>query len=369
MIKAGLYIHIPFCATKCMYCDFYSIADRNESIPRFIKALVKEIEQSSIDSSNWIFDTIFIGGGTPSLLEPNHIESILNALETQFDLSQIKEFTIEANPGEAPYNRLNNFHELGINRLSMGVQTFQPELLQFLTRKHSTQDVFDTFEHARKAGFQNINCDLIYSIPGQTWDMWDKDMSTLIQLNPDHISAYTLTVEKGTDLFHSVNNKSIIMPNNDITGDWFLKTHDYLASNGYSGYEISNFSKPGLECNHNLHYWNIEPYLGFGPSAHSFDGKNRWSNMRHLDGYLGKIELSDSPVSFQEELTPNQIQNEKIGFGLRMTQGIHHELVKKNLLRKSQDKWPDCIQVQNNRIRLTHEGMVFADAIGVDLMG
>ena len=351
-----------------MYCDFYSIADRNDSIPRFINALVYEIERNTIDSSDWIFDTLFIGGGTPSLLEPNYIELILNALNTKFDLSQLKEFTIEANPGEAPLHRLHDFHQLGINRLSMGVQTVQPEVLQLLTREHSIQDVFDTFDNALQAGFNNINCDLIYSIPEQTWDMWEKDMSTLIDLNPDHISAYTLTVEKGTDLFLAVNNKSIIMPNNDMAGEWFLRTHEYLASHGYPGYEISNFSKPGLECHHNLHYWNIEPYLGFGPSAHSFDGNNRWSNIRHLDGYMAKIESSKSPVSFQEKLTPNQIHNEKIGFGLRMAQGIHYELVQNDLLTKSQEKWPGCIQIQGNQIRLTHQGMVFADAIGVDLM-
>lgn len=351
-----------------MYCDFYSITEREESIHRFINALIHEIRRTTVDYSDWKFDTIFMGGGTPSLLKPNDIESILNALDAQFDLSHIHEFTMEANPGEAPLQRLKSYKQLGVNRISIGVQSFQTELLQFLTRKHTPQDVFNTFDYAIKSGYDNINCDLIYSIPGQTWDMWEEDILTLIGLNPTHISAYTLTVEKGTDLFHAVKNKSIIMPKNDLVSDWFLRTHEILENHGYSGYEISNFSKPNYECKHNLHYWNIEPYLGFGPSAHSFDGKNRWANVRHLDGYMEKIESHETPISFYETLTPNQLQNEKIGFGLRMKCGIHRDLVQDETLKKIQEKWAHCICVQDNRISLTSHGMALADAIGVDLM-
>ncbi|MBT3179410.1 MAG: radical SAM family heme chaperone HemW [Candidatus Marinimicrobia bacterium] len=365
---AGIYIHIPFCAIKCMYCDFYSIAEKEDAIPRFVKTIVSEIEQCNVDTTNWNINTIFIGGGTPSLLDSEHIEIILKALQTKYDLSQLSEFTIEANPGEAPKNRLIDFRSLGINRLSIGVQSLEPDILRFLTRIHTVEQVFETFENARSARFDNVNCDLIYSIPGQSWDIWNRDLNKILDLGPEHISAYTLTLEKGTNLFKLVKGKQVKMPNDDKTSKWFLKTHEIFDSRGYPSYEISNFSLRGFECLHNLHYWKIYPYLAFGPSAHGFDGKNRWSNIRHLDGYMDKIESNKSPITFRESLTENQIQNEKIGFGLRMAKGINEKLVDKDILKKAIQKWPNCIHVQNHFIQLTQNGLVFADAISVDLM-
>ena len=209
MKTAGIYIHIPFCAIKCMYCDFYSVADREDAIPKFVKAIIWEIENCPIDVSEWEFDTIFFGGGTPSLLEAKYLDSIFSSLSKKYDISNIEEFTIEANPGEAPKERLIDFNSIGINRVSIGVQTFQPELLKFLTRSHNRDQIFITYDNVRSAGFENVNCDLIYSIPNQTWNMWEEDLKTLIKMNPEHISAYTLTVEKGTDLFSLVNNNEI----------------------------------------------------------------------------------------------------------------------------------------------------------------
>ena len=254
MKTAGIYIHIPFCAAKCNYCDFYSITDSEGIIPRFIKAICKEIEQCSTDTSKWKFDTIFIGGGTPSLIKAREIEKILLSIDNKFSLGNVKELTLEANPGEIPINRLNGLKMLGINRLSIGVQSMQKKLLKFLTRAHSQKDVYKVFDSARSCGFENINCDLIYSIPGQTKKMWIDDLENIIKLGPDHISAYTLTVEKGTDLFKMVKNKMVIMPSENQTGNWFIDTHELLQFNGYSPYEISNFSKPGLQCMYNLHY-------------------------------------------------------------------------------------------------------------------
>ncbi|MEE3188681.1 MAG: radical SAM family heme chaperone HemW, partial [Candidatus Neomarinimicrobiota bacterium] len=313
MKSAGIYIHIPFCAVKCIYCDFYSITDRENSIPRFINAIVKEIETCTVDVSNWKLETIFIGGGTPSLLNGRNIESILNALERKYDLAQIKEWTMEANPGEAPLERLKDFRSLGINRLSMGVQSLEPDLLKFLTRIHSANQVFETYEHARNAGFENINCDLIYSMPGQSWEIWERDLLRVLDLKPDHISAYTLTLEKGTELYQFVKKGQVTMPEEDQTGGWFLKTHGILNSHGYSAYEISNFAKPGMECRHNLHYWRIHPFLAFGPSAHGFNGSNRWGNVRSLDQYLTQIESGNTPISMKESLTQKNLTNELIG--------------------------------------------------------
>ena len=206
MKYAGIYIHIPFCAVKCMYCDFYSITDSEDAIPQFVEAMCWEITNCTIDVSDWEFDTIFIGGGTPSLLKAIHIDGILSCLNKNYDLSNVKEITIEANPGEAPKDRLKDLKSMGINRLSIGVQSLQPQLLKFLTRIHSKEQVFETYNNARLSGFNNINCDLIYSIPNQTLNMWEQDLNTIIKMEPEHISAYALTVEKGTDLFSIVYN-------------------------------------------------------------------------------------------------------------------------------------------------------------------
>ncbi|MBT7043748.1 MAG: radical SAM family heme chaperone HemW [Candidatus Marinimicrobia bacterium] len=358
-----------------MYCDFYSIAEREDSIPRFINAITTEIERCNMDVSDWGIDTIFIGGGTPSLIDGHFIESILTSLQNSFDISSVKEFTMEANPGESPKDRLMDFRSLGINRISMGVQSLEPTLLKFLTRIHSVEQVFETYENARSVGFHNVNCDLIYSIPGQTWDIWERDMERIIELEPNHISAYTLTLEKGTDLFKLVKDKKVTMPEDGQTAEWFLKTHEIMESYGYSSYEISNFSKPKMECQHNLHYWRIHPYLAFGPSAHGFDGQNRWNNSRSMDHYLQQIESNKSPVSMKETLTQKDLLNEMIGFGLRMKEGINLSKIPEKFKNQfsgnlivAEKKWEGCFIQTEKSISLTKTGMVYGDAIGVDLM-
>ena len=375
MESAGIYIHIPFCSVKCIYCDFYSIADRENSIPRFINTIVKEIETCSVDVSNWKLETIFIGGGTPSLLIGSYIESIIKALERKYDLTKIKEFTIEANPGEAPLERLKDYRSLGINRLSMGVQSLEPDLLKFLTRIHSANQVFKTYENARTAGFENINCDLIYSMPGQSWEIWERDLFQVLDLKPEHISAYTLTLEKGTELYQFVKKGEVAMPDEGQTGEWFLNTLGILNSHGYPAYEISNFARPGMECRHNLHYWRIHPYLAFGPSAHGFDGRNRWGNVRSLDQYLTQIESGNTPISMKDSLIQKNLTNELIGFGLRLNEGIDLAQIPERYLNQfntnlesAREKWSDVLIICDSSVSLTKKGMVYTDAVAVDLM-
>ena len=375
MKKAGIYIHIPFCAIKCMYCDFYSIADQNDQIPSFIEALIKEINISKRPQDDIIFDTVFIGGGTPSLIDAKFLEKIISALDKKFDLSNINEFTIEANPGEAPKERLRDFLSLGINRLSIGVQSLHPHLLSFLTRIHDARQVFTTFDNARSVGFENISCDLIYSIPGQTWSMWEKDLRKIISLQPNHISAYTLTVEKGTNLFDLVRNHKVKMPTDDRTGKWFLDTHEILEQSGYPGYEISNFSSANMQCKHNLHYWRIDPYVAFGPSAHGFDGQRRWNNTRSLNNYFQKIKSSEKPVSTIENLSDLDLINEALGFGLRMKEGFSISLIPNQYLKifhkkykKIKKEYPKLIYDKEKRIFLTIKGMLLSDQIIPDLL-
>ena len=375
MRKAGIYIHIPFCAVKCMYCDFYSVADKNDQIPSFIQALIKEIKMSKTLQDDIIFDTIFIGGGTPSLIDAKFLEKIISVLDKKFDLSNVNEFTIEANPGESPKDRLKDFLSLGINRLSIGVQSLHPQLLSFLSRIHNTKQVFSTFDNARSVGFENISCDLIYSIPGQTWSMWKKDLQKIISLQPNHISAYTLTVEKGTTLFDLVRNHRVKMPTDDRTGYWFLNTHKILERGGYPGYEISNFGSTDMQCKHNLHYWRIDPYLAFGPSAHGFDGERRWNNTRSLNNYFQKIKSNEQPVSTIENLSNLDLVNEALGFGLRMKEGFSIALIPKQYLKifskkykLIKEKYPKLIFDRENRIFLTIKGMLLSDQIIPELL-
>ncbi len=375
MQTSGIYAHIPFCKAKCIYCDFYSVSGQDERIDNLVKALISEIEQYSVDTSKWTFDTIFIGGGTPSLLNANQMERIITALNNKYELSNILEFTVEVNPGEASKEKLKDFYSLGINRLSMGVQSFKPELLQFLSRIHSAEDVFRTFQSARDASFENINCDLIYNIPGQSLKDWQNDLDKLTEMNPEHISAYSLTVEQNTKLFELVQNNTIKMPVDELHQQYNDITYTILRNNNFQQYEISNYSKSNRECLHNLHYWKNDKYLGFGPSAHSYDGKKRWNNFNDLNKYISLIENNKSSVESFDNITEIKKINEIIGFGLRMVNGFDLSKIPTDLrksfdktLHHTQIKYHQMIIKENNRIKLTQKGMNFADAIAVELM-
>ena len=375
MQTSGIYAHIPFCKAKCIYCDFYSVSGQDERIDNLVKALISEIEQYSVDTSKWTFDTIFIGGGTPSLLNANQMERIITAFNNKYELSNILEFTVEVNPGEASKEKLKDFYSLGINRLSMGVQSFKPELLQFLSRIHSAEDVFRTFQSARDASFENINCDLIYNIPGQSLKDWQNDLDKLTEMNPEHISAYSLTVEQNTKLFELVQNNTIKMPVDELHQQYNDITYTILRNNNFQQYEISNYSKSNRECLHNLHYWENDKYLGFGPSAHSYDGKKRWNNFNDLNKYISLIENNKSSVETFDNITEIKKINEIIGFGLRMVNGFDLSKIPTDLrksfdktLHHTQIKYHQMIIKENNRIKLTQKGMNFADAIAVELM-
>jgi len=375
MHKAGIYIHMPFCRVKCIYCDFYSVTDKDEFMPIFFDSLIKEIQMCQLNTKNWEIDSIFIGGGTPSLMSSKQLENLIKELDDNFDLSHIKEFTIEANPGEAPEERLKSFKSLGVNRVSMGVQSLNEDLLKFLTRIHGKDEVLKTFKALRKVGFDNINCDLIFNIPNQTLQIWGNDLKDILQLEPEHLSCYSLTVEKGTQLYNYVNSGKVKMPSNDKSSELYRYTQSLMIDYGYEQYEISNWSKPKLECKHNLHYWEIDPCLAFGPSAHGFDGKSRFSNISNLDMYINKIKLSKSPQIQIQELSDKNYSNELIGFGLRIKNGINLNRISDELksnfekiFEKNKDKWGKFLTRENNRLRLTKEGYAFADAVAVDFL-
>jgi len=375
MKTAGIYIHIPFCITKCIYCDFYSVVDRLSIVEKFISALILEIRTCQVDAPDWIFNTIFIGGGTPSLLSAQQLENIIDALSNKFNLNDIVEFTCEVNPGEASKNKLKDFYSLGVNRLSIGVQSFNNDLLKFLSRIHSKDDNYSTFNYARQAGYDNINCDLIYNIPIQSLQDWKNDLELLVALNPEHISAYSLTVEKDTILHNLVEANSIKIPSDDLHKKFNEITLSILEKSNYHQYEISNYAKIGWECLHNLHYWKNDNYLGFGPSAHSYDGIKRWNNFPNIDKYISNSMNGQSPVEKSECLTEIDKFNEIVGFGLRLNQGVDlskFSLSKTLQFRKQLDrmnsKYKNMIVIENDKIKLTPEGMLFADTIAAELI-
>ena len=373
MPKAGIYIHIPFCKTKCIYCDFYSVTKRDDSIEQFVDCLVKEIKLNKNKLSQINFDTIFFGGGTPSVLTEHQIEKILNTLNKYYDLDENIEITLECNPGEISYEKLKFFHQIGVNRLSIGFQSFNEKILKFLGRLHNSEQSIATFNNARKAGFENINIDLIYDIPKQKVKDWKNDLFLGTSLEPEHISAYSLTVEKNTALHSMVKNKTVFMPSEEIDKKMFLETINYLENKNFIHYEISNFSKEHKKCKHNLHYWRLDPYLAFGPGAHGFDGTKRWWNKKSIDYYLNKLENNNLPIESEEILSKKDAFNETIMNGLRLIEGAQIKKLDTYLDIDIEDhlepyikKWP---YINNNGENLTvkKEGLLFTDEIIADL--
>ena len=370
--KSGIYIHFPFCNVKCGYCDFYSIVNRKETIPYFIESVIKEIDLYFIsnDLNKLEFDTIFLGGGTPSLIEPHYIEKIFKTLSNHINFSMIKEITIEANPGEASKKYLNGYKEIGINRISFGFQSLDDKLLKFLDRLHSAKQCILAFEEARIAGFENINTDMIFNIPGQSLDILSENLKSVIKLQPEHISSYSLTVEKGTMLYSNVSKGKVVMPDEELDYNMYEMTSSIMSDNRYSQYEASNYAKNDKECLHNLHYWNLDPYIAFGPSAHGYDGKKRWWNHKSLNSYLTLLKENKLPIKNSEILSTKNKFNEIIMNGLRTSKGINIEKLNRitnsiNIDKKIQ-KWPQLV-IQDKYLRLKDNDFMLLDEITADL--
>ena len=374
--KSGIYIHFPFCKVKCGYCDFYSIANKEHQINDYFKHLHKEIDMFANQlNHSYSFNTLFIGGGTPSLASAHNIEKLLTKLNDKFDLSNLEEFTMEANPGEAPKELLIDLKSIGVNRISFGFQSLDPEILKFLDRIHSPRDCLNAFHDARESGIKNINVDMIFNIPNQSIRLIQRDLKQILALGPDHISNYSLTVEPGTPLYELVNSRKVIMPDEETDIKMFQMATDLLGSNGYHQYEVSNFSKKGKQCLHNLHYWNLDPYLAFGPSAHGFYNKKRYWNIKDLNYYNQKLESGKLPIEGSEILETQNIFNEIILNSLKISEGINMNDIKNrfnqptfNLLSKKILDWGTHLEQNRKNIRLTKKGYFIADEITLDLM-
>jgi oxygen-independent coproporphyrinogen-3 oxidase len=322
---AGLYVHIPFCIKKCRYCDFYSITDHSQS-SRFLAALQREMQLNR--ATPLVFDTLYIGGGTPSVLTPSDIEQIIDSASKFFSFDSDCEITLEVNPGTVTRESLEAFRNFGVNRLNIGVQSFDDASLRFLGRTHSALDARLSIEWARSAGFDNIGLDLIFGLPGQDKNNWLADLTLAVKLKPEHLSCYMLTCESGTPLDRDLKMGRIRLAAEGMVLALFDTTIDFLTARQFLHYEVSNFARTAgshssaRTSRHNLKYWSFVPYIGLGPSAHSFIEPQRHWNHRSVSTYVMEIEAERSAIAEKERLTKEQMIIEAIYLGFRTTRGI-----------------------------------------------
>lgn len=377
MDKAGLYIHLPFCTQKCNYCDFYSIKTNPTTVENFINALIQEIHLYSNHQvfSQVKFASIFLGGGTPSLLSSNQLNRIIDKLNQTFNFDADIEFTIEANPESLSSNKLKEYLSSGVNRLSIGVQSFADENLKKLGRSHNVQQAENVIRWAHEVGFKNISIDLIFAIPGQTQTQWEANLNRAIELNPNHISTYGLTIAPGTVLEKRIKSGLEKCQEEETERQMYLSTINIFSEQGYNQYEISNFAKPGFECLHNEMYWNFSPYLSLGPSAHSYWENRRQWNVSNVDKYFESIKNGEKPIAEFENLTLEQKQLEFIFLSLRRSSGIDIDKFYQLFITSFLEKYKSSIKklesyqgdslftFEDNRFKLTSEGFVLYNEV------
>ena len=322
MKKLGIYIHIPFCVKKCNYCDFYSVKWDEISESKYIKSAINEIKSYSALSNKFVVDSIFIGGGTPSIVNPKNLENMINVIKSIFKVEENAEISMEANPNTLNKGNLNDYSSIGINRLSIGIQSLNDDILKRIGRIHNSKEALEAIEKAKQCGFANINADVMFNIPGQTIDDINNTISKLIKKDIKHISFYSLKLEKGTPMYTLEKNKEIFLPEEDEEREMYYAGRNIMEANNLFQYEISNFAAKGYECRHNLKYWSQEEYVGIGPSAHSFLKNKRFNNPSDLKEYI----LSGGNSNFQrnilEVMDDNQMIFEYIILRLRLTEGL-----------------------------------------------
>ena len=319
--RLGIYIHIPFCASKCSYCDFYSLAGCDHMMPDYQDALLDHLEESAPAIRRYEVDSIYFGGGTPSFYGADRIAEILNTLKLNGNVRLDSEITVECNPDSVSVNALRLLREEGVNRLSLGVQSADNDLLKLIGRRHNFQQAVRAVEMARTAGFDNISLDLIYGLPSQTKNDWAQTLAKTVELHPEHISCYGLKLEEGTPMYRDYLG-SPILPDDDEQADMYCYAADMLERYGYKQYEISNFAAPGFESRHNLKYWNLDDYMGFGPGAHSSVGNQRYSFVRDLKQYISGVARDASIVDEYQQIDPLERAVEYIMLGMRTAKGI-----------------------------------------------
>ena len=383
MKDIGIYVHIPFCKHKCYYCDFISYANKESLVERYINVLIREITDvatgNRLDYENGIdelfnVNTIYIGGGTPSFIESKYIVNIISTIKEYFKINENAEITLEVNPGTVNENKLKDYFNAGVNRLSIGLQATNDSLLKEIGRIHTYEEFLNTYKLARKIGFKNINADLMIGLPKQTIEDVEKAVNDLIKLGLEHISVYSLILEEGTVLEEQIRSGKLKLPEDEKEREMYWKVKSILEANGYIHYEISNFAKKGYESQHNLDCWRQKEYVGFGVAAHSYTNDVRYSNIENLEEYIENYEndkLEDNFV-FNEKQTHNMKVKEYMMLGLRKLNGVSIQEFKekfaanpiyvfKNELEKLVNE--DLLEIDGDYIRLTKRGLDLANLV------
>ncbi|SHG89276.1 radical SAM family heme chaperone HemW [Tepidibacter thalassicus] len=376
-MERGLYIHVPFCVKKCNYCDFNSFKFTKEDKEKYIESLIREIGIYSENLKENCFSTIFIGGGTPTILSIEDISYIFKCIYDSFNIKKDAEITIESNPGTLTKEKLKLLYSIGVNRLSMGLQAYQKKHLDYLGRIHSYEEFEKNFKDAIDIGFENINVDIMFSLPNQTFDDWRETLENVVSLNPAHISAYSLIIEEETVFGKMYEKGELNVLDEEIDLKMYHYTRDYLKTEGYNQYEISNFSKSGYECKHNILYWRSKEYLGLGPGAHSYLEGVRFSNYCSLETYFEKLNNNILPVEDSHKLEEKDKIEEKIFMGLRMNEGIYFKEFKeefeidfmkeyKDIIEKLRNK--NLIDYTKDRLYLTNRGIDLSNSVFVEFL-
>ena len=370
-MAAGVYLHIPFCKSRCSYCDFATDVYRtSDAVEDYVEALCSEISGFAIAGGNArSIDTVYFGGGTPSLLMPRQVGRILNVVQEKFSISEDPEITMEMNPATVTPASLKEYKRLGVDRASFGVQTFDDTELKRLARGHDAQDARDTFGMLRDAGFDNVSFDLIAGLPRQTLSDWERNLDEALTLGPEHLSLYLLEIHEGTPLAEQIKTHRQPVPDEDIAAEMYETMIDKVTAAGFRQYEISNFAKPGFESRHNSKYWRLDPVFGFGVSAHSYDGSKRYANDRDTAAYVKKI--GDAGTAEVTRETIDQA-SEFVFLGLRLTEGVDLEKYKNRFDRDLLSEHAHEIERINDaglievfelRLRLTRRGMLFSNEV------
>jgi len=371
MTAAGLYVHIPFCSSRCSYCDFATGLYQSELAERYVQGLINEIRRSQYAGED--VDTIYFGGGTPSLLAPVQLERILASLYERFEIATDSEITLEINPGSATPEKLRAFRSLGINRASFGAQTFDDAELAKLGRSHNVEDVLRTFANLRDADFADVSFDLIAGLPGQTLEGWQRNINQALELAPEHLSFYLLEVHSGTPLAEHIRRRIQPQPDDDLAGvmyEWML---EQAKAAGYEHYEISNLCRPGFHSRHNVKYWTAAPYYGFGCSSHSYDGETRrWSNQRDVLKYVELVEIGASAVVEEQQLSSTDVRAEAVFLGMRLMQGVDLRRYRESFGVDLRDEHADdldrfckagLVELDGDLIRLTRTGALLSNEV------
>lgn len=376
-MNPGLYIHVPFCVRKCPYCDFYSTEDVSR-LGAYKDALIREMAMRAAAAPCLPFDTVHIGGGTPSVIDVSSLEQILKAAYSNFNILSDAEITMEANPGTIAADTLSDYRSAGVNRINIGVQSFNDANLSFLGRIHSAAQALQALRSAEKAGFENIGLDLIYGLPGQQMDSWQKDLAAAADFSPAHISCYMLTIEEGTKMAADMDEGIFIPLCEELVSAMFARTSQFLSSRGYRHYEISNFAvSDKARSAHNQKYWKNAPYIGLGPAAHSYVEPQRSWNTENLDQYISALFSDRLPEEKTECLSLSQMMIEAVYLGLRQSDGINIMKFEQRFGKNFNEMFAPAlqrftssghIQLDGRTCSLTLEGMLFIDTIVKDLI-